>query len=117
MRYNTTEERFFARLITLTKYEAQKRRGLTFDISTEDLVNLWNQQQGLCSLSQQPMSFVRGSSKSRNNPDVCTIDRIDPNDGYIKSNVQLTRWQINRLKSNLTQTDFVSLCKLVANNN
>ena len=114
MRYSTPEERFFARLVTLTQYEARVRRNLMFDIDVKFLVSLWNQQQGLCALTVKPMSFAKGSTiNSRTNPDVCTMDRIEPSQGYIKGNIQLTRWLPNRVKINLSAEEFLDLCKSV----
>lgn len=113
IRYNSREEQFLARLVTLTRYEANNRRNLAFDVDLEFLLLIWNQQQGLCALTNKPMSLERGSGKSRTNPDVCTMDRIDPAQGYIKGNVQLTRWLPNRVKINLSNNEFLDLCRSV----
>ena len=107
------EEKFFARLITLTRYESNHRRQLDFDIDLEYLMLLWNAQQGLCALSNKPMDMKRSCTTSRTNPDVCTIDRIDSGKGYVKGNIQLVRWLLNRIKINLSQDEFLDVCNSV----
>ena len=47
------------------------------------------------------------------NPNNISIDRIDPNKGYTKENVQLICNRINRLKYTLSENDFFEICDLV----
>lgn len=42
-----------------------------------------------------------------------TIDRIDSAKGYVKGNIQWIDKDINRIKLNLTDTEFIEWCKIV----
>ncbi|RLD70194.1 MAG: hypothetical protein DRI98_08575 [Bacteroidetes bacterium] len=42
-----------------------------------------------------------------------SIDRIDSNKGYVSDNVQWTCWAVNRAKGDLTNDDFIKLCRAV----
>ena len=44
-----------------------------------------------------------------------SIDRIDSNIGYLKQNVQLVLFEVNRMKSNLPQDRFIDLCRSISN--
>jgi hypothetical protein len=111
MRYNSVEERFFARLITKTSYEARQRRKINFDVDLKCLVDMWNLQGGLCALTHKPMALTHGGVNTNSNPEVCTMDRKDPSLGYTKDNIQLVRWRINRVKGILQQEEFIAICK------
>ena len=41
-------------------------------------------------------------------------DRIDPNRGYVRGNVQWVLWCLNRGKGTLEETDFIRVCAAVA---
>lgn len=60
---------------------------LTFD----DLVELFNNQKGLCAYSGIPLHF--GSTKEKDW--VCSLERIDPLQGYIKSNICFIIYELN----------------------
>jgi hypothetical protein len=47
----------------------------------------------------------------------CSIDRIDSNDTYTESNIQLVSTRYNRSKMNNNDEDFIKFCKLVAEHN
>ena len=81
-----------------------------FDLTLEDIINLWNAQQGMCALSNLPMQI------SDEEYDV-SLDRIDSDKGYINGNVQLVIKQVNYMKQDYTQEDFINLCKIIAEHN
>ena len=47
-------------------------------------------------------------------PANASLDRIDSKKGYIEGNVHWVFKSINRLKSDLTHTEFIELCGLVS---
>jgi len=81
-----------------------------FDLTLEDIINLWNSQYGMCALSNLPMQM------SDEEYDV-SLDRIDSDNGYINGNVQLVIKQVNYMKQDYTQEDFINLCKIIAEHN
>ena len=74
-----------------------KDKGFDFDLSLEDLKNLYKLQDGFCALSGLPMTH------SQESPDYCiSIDRIDNDKGYTKDNVKLVCFRANVMRNELT---------------
>lgn len=70
------------------------------DIDVEFLVELYNQQEGICPYSGRKMVF------DINSPERLSLDRKDSNKGYIKTNVVWCCWQANNIKQDLSMEDF-----------
>jgi hypothetical protein len=93
-----------------------KKRGFEFLISIDYGQLLLEKQNFKCSLTGIPI--VRELSNSpwlRQGENTASLDRIDSSKGYIEDNVQWVHKDINFMKSNLKQEDFINWCKLVAN--
>jgi len=91
-----------------------KRRKHEFNLTLEDLINLYDKQKGLCIYTKQKLTYILGKGVVNTN---LSLDRIDSNKGYIKDNIQLTSRAVNIMKSNYTEKEFIDLCKLVSTNN
>ena len=110
-------ERFFKRTLQLTKYDAVKRRNLQFNIDLNDIILMFFDQQGKCALTGWDLELVHGGNfKSKINPRVATMDRIDNTLGYVPGNIQLTCSYPNFIKGSLSNNEFIDLCKLVVEN-
>jgi hypothetical protein len=75
----------------------------------EYLKELFSNQQGLCSISKEPMLLEISSQRTNNNERLsnkCSPDRIDNSQGYVNGNIQLTTWWVNCWKSDLTVEEF-----------
>ena len=82
------------------------KRGITSDrVTGEQIMRLWQQQDGLCALSGLPMLHKYGSLES------CSIDRKDSNVGYTYNNMQLVCKWANYGKNKYTDGEF----KLILN--
>lgn len=46
-----------------------------------------------------------------------SLDRIDSNKGYTKHNIRLVAWIVNHCRGDLTDQDFIAMCKKVARRN
>ena len=79
-------------------------------ISLDALELLWHTQNGCCALTGWQMTMELANGIVLTN---CSLDRIDSNHGYVVGNIQLVCRIANTAKSNLTQNDFVQLCKAV----
>jgi hypothetical protein len=79
-------------------------------ISTDDLVNIWNAQNGKCAMSGWEMTMKLGAGVIPTN---CSIDKIDPNKGYETGNVQLVCRAINVAKSDLPIALFIQMCAAI----
>ena len=88
-----------------------KKRNISFNLSYEEIDKLWFNQGGKCSLTGRSMSNKYNAKRNVR----VSLDRIDSNGPYVFSNVQLVVGQVNIAKNTMTNSDFIALCKEVAN--
>lgn len=81
-------------LLAGTKARA-KKRGIEFSITDEDI-----HLPEFCPVLGLRLTRLLGGSGQRDSSP--TIDRLDPNKGYVKGNCFIISWRANRLKSNGT---------------
>ena len=97
--------------ITGTKWNSIKgnaeSRSREFSITKEYVWEVLERQNHLCNLTKLPISFLDKTA---------SVDRIDSSIGYILGNIQIVHKDINRIKSDLDQSYFIKLCKLVSKN-
>ncbi len=102
-----TLKKALAAKISYAKGRAKKME-LPFDITVDEMLDAYASQQGKCHYTGRPLDYKPGS------PDTLSIDRVDSNRGYVKDNVVLCLWTINLMKQDLDLTEFVSMCKIIA---
>lgn len=95
------------RLFYNTKKGA-KARNLCFCITKNDIINMYNKQNGMCKLTGLPVIFKSTSLDSKE----CTgsVDRINSDLGYTVENIQIVHRNVNSMKWNLNPSYFKSLC-------
>ncbi len=93
-----------------------KNRNLIFDITIEEVWNIFIKQNKKCALSGLEINFSDTQIKKQNNG-TASLDRIDNNLGYIKNNIQWLHKDINWLKGKFSQDYFIYLCSNVGKNN
>ena len=91
--------------------QGAKRRGILFNISIEYVWNLFLKQQRRCAISGLPLKFHSTSTTCDGN---ASLDRIDSSKGYIIDNVQWVHKDINYMKQDNSDADFIKYCCLVA---
>lgn len=97
--------------------KAGEDKGLGFDLTLEFLWDLFKKQKGVCALSGLPITLETGLgelNKHGYQRRSASLDRIDSNKGYLTYNVQWVHKEINQMKSNRADKDFIELCKAVA---
>ena len=87
------------------KYRA-KKKGYGFDVTFDDLRDLFVKQNAKCFYSGLPFDFSDPMG-------TISIDRVDNSLGYTKENVVWCRFGVNSLKSSRTYEDLVEICKKV----
>ena len=102
-------DRFLSRLLSGCKTRALKNN-IPFDLTKEQLIELFEKQNGKCALSNLEMQTVIKAGK---NPFNVSIDRIKPGRAYSLSNISLVCNSINTMRSNLSDEEFLSFCKAV----
>ena len=80
------------------------RKPISFEITIEEMWYLFEEQKGLCKLSQLPISFRAGTA---------SLDRIDSSKGYTYQNCQWLHKDINMMKRHYTEEYFIDLCNKV----
>lgn len=94
-----------------------KVNGLDFDLTDEYLINLFETQNKMCFYTHVPLDFsvVIPAKTKRTHPHrlAPSLDRLDPNKGYVKGNVAWCVYYINRMKNDLSYTEFLDACELI----
>lgn len=109
LRYGIYVGKIAATIFSNIKSNA-RARDLPFEIDIRYLSKLYEDQGGKCALTGLPIEFGKKVADKR----TASIDRIDPNYGYILGNLQWVHKDINTIKWNLSQENFIKNCKLVA---
>jgi len=104
-----------------------KLRNLEFSISIEYCWELFQKQKGKCALTGEDIwlrpkdktSTVTCIKNGNRNLDYskfnASLDRIDSSKGYIEENVQWVKREVNIMKMDLSQEEFIEICKKVTN--
>ena len=88
-------------------------KNIPFTITKEDLLSIWEKQQGLCAISKIPMTYELDSGRVFSN---VSIDQKIPGKGYTIDNVQLVCMAVNQLKSDFEMDTILDICKQIVNN-
>jgi hypothetical protein len=89
---------------------SSKQRGIEFDLSLEDVEKQYEQQNKKCFYSGVEMTEESGF------PNKVTIDRINSDLGYIKSNIVLCGYIANMMKNKMSIEHFANWVKLLYDN-
>lgn len=104
------EHRYVMSLIRsriVTSRTNDKKTLRPFDIDAEYIYELWKTQDNKCIYTGE--TFTTEKKHSGN----LSIDKIIPDLGYVKGNVQLVCWAVNRAKGDLTEETFLYMCKVI----
>ncbi len=86
---------------------ALKRRPTENPATLDDLMELWERQEGKCALSAIPMTWAQGKVT----PTSITLDRIDHKGGYSKDNLRLLCYAVNTFRGNGSDEDMLAIAK------
>ena len=89
--------------------QRSRKKGLEFNLTYNYLKNLLLSQDCKCALTRVPLILGTRDNKEQS----LSLDRIDPNEGYIEGNVQWTTIQVNFMKTDLTMDELKRLCKKI----
>jgi hypothetical protein len=90
------------------------KRNLSFCVTKEFLWDLFLSQNKKCKLSN--ILLVMTKSYANNTIQTASLDRIDSSVGYVEGNVQWVHKDINFMKQNKSDEEFIKFCILVADN-
>ena len=94
--------------------ERSNRKNLTFNLNGNYLWQLFLAQNRCCSLSGIEIFFPKAWGARSKTQITASLDRIDSNKGYIKGNVQWVHKKINAMKMNMSDSEFINLCRKVS---
>lgn len=97
-----------------------KKNKEIFEITKEDIIEIYNSQNKKCALSDEMLTYYSGPALTNNKYEYkynLTISKKVLNRGYIKDNIQLVGYDIYKMKHNLDNNEFIRLCKLIIKNN
>jgi dUTP pyrophosphatase len=110
-KHSFLENCFIARINSIK--HRSKKLDVPFNLSLEHLINLYNQQQGLCYYTGIPMQLITTDFKNKGQAslDVMSVDRQVPKLGYVDDNVVLCCNGVNKFKGNESTEDFMDFLK------
>jgi|688.fasta_scaffold1117476_1 hypothetical protein len=104
-KYATFEGRI-STFLTSCKKNAEKRKN-EFSLTREDLMEMWEQQGGLCCYTGIQMTTQAAM------PNSVSVERVDNSIGYTRDNTVLVCNGVNSMKSAMNGEDFFHFCKAV----
>lgn len=95
------------------KYTKEKyKKDYNVNLTTDEIISLYHAQNHKCALTGVELTFIKGGSSTN-----LSIDRINPGEDYVISNIRLVCNTINYMRSNMTDDEFLNWCKLVVDYN
>lgn len=100
-------ERFWKRLL-----DSARRRGIECTLTQEEAFAQLVAQGRTCALSGRPLYFTTLRTRYHRYT-TASLDRIDPNKGYSKENIQWVHKVVNMMKGSLEQSELIEWCSAV----
>lgn len=94
-----------------------KQKKMTYDIDCEYLKQIWEQQNGLCPITNKKIELRTHDYESKSKPYSASLDRIDNSKGYIKGNVRFVSLIFNYARNIFSDDDVISFCRSVVEYN
>jgi hypothetical protein len=89
-----------------------KKKNIDFDLTTDYLWDILQKQDGRCIFTKLKLTFA--NSYRDKEDQTASLDRINPNKGYIENNVQWVHKTINLMKNVIPHDEFIHWCDLVS---
>ena len=94
----------------LSMYKSRaKKSNYPFDLDSQFLLQLWKEQSGLCFYTKHKMNIIHLKFDFWSP----SLDRLDPDKGYVKGNVAWTLHGVNCFKQQLTLKEFLTFVNSV----
>ena len=93
-----------------------KKRFKEFNLTLEDLKQIWEQQDGVCPYTGLKLYLPTWNKKGSYEQLWCraSLDRIDSSKGYIVGNIQFVSTPINLMKSTMSDLETKQYLKLIS---
>ncbi len=101
--------------------QIKRAKDIEILVTKDDIMKILIEQNGYCALSGNKLTFILGTKSKINQHEISelnmSIDRKDSTKNYIKDNIQLISTSLNYMKSDLTDDEFIELCKIISKYN
>jgi hypothetical protein len=104
------------RVFSKIKGEAAKRN-IDFNITIEEMWNLFLKQNRKCALTGVKIYFPKSSKDENIGNRTASLDRIDSGKGYTIDNVQWVHKDVNIMKRDIKQDRFIEICDTISKYN
>ena len=98
----------------------KRAKELNIEITCDDIHQLYTKQNGLCAISGLKLTHETYAYKDKEhiiNRLNISIDRINSNLGYTRDNIQLVAAIVNRMKTDLPDSEFIKICSIITEHN
>lgn len=113
-KYRLDAGHFISQRIAGFRHRAQLQ-GVPFNLDAEYLIDQWHKQAGHCFYTTDEICFTNVSETQKHpHPLQPSLDRLDPDKGYVKGNVVWCSHRINTMKGNFTYEQFIKMCSHIA---
>jgi hypothetical protein len=105
-------------LMTYLRSKA-KQRGLIFEVTAQELWDLFEFQEHKCALSGVPITLtteINEQSNINREKVTASLDRVDNSKGYTIDNVQWVHKTINAMRRQYSIKEYLDWCELVYKN-
>lgn len=106
---NSSKENYYKQLLKGTLRRAKVKK-FKYNLTPEYILKLDKYQKGLCKLTKEKLSYLRGRGHLYHN---ASIDRINSKKGYVKGNIRILSYICNGSISNFKMSDVKKYAKLV----
>lgn len=89
-----------------------RKRNKDCNIELEDLLEIWAAQAGRCAVTGMAMTYSPKVLKQATGLNA-SVDRIDPAQNYIKSNIRLVCHRVNSMRSSGDDSELAWWCRQV----
>lgn len=109
---NPRDPMAMAKILVGSLRARSRKKGWLTNITPEDIVILFERQEGRC--SRTGIKFTADhNSEAGSGPFQPSVDRIDSTKPYTLDNVQLVVWMYNRMKGEHTTEEFAELLSMI----
>lgn len=118
--YDANPLKWFSNYITNEARQRAKNSKIPFNITSEWVMEKFNENHGKCVLCSREMTLFKKDSRGRErsehsnfmvNPSNMSLDQRVPGAGYTMENVQLVNLHCNLAKMDLSQEAFLEMCR------
>lgn len=94
--------------------QAAKCRNLELSITKEYIWNLFLKQESKCAISGVEIKLPEDTTQKRYGNYTASLDRKDSSKGYIEDNVQWVHKDVNIMKQDMSDEEFINWCHIIA---